>query len=147
MEAVGGLRKITPAVTLNVDARSLRTRCFEVMNGDLNTPIVISHLFDGTKMTSNIITGDNIISADDLKEPKEVLHIFCFDTLGLKEEISLSDEHEAACGKAADVLLEQRVEVKTNKDWVTNDLIRNELAALGFEIKDTKDGFEWKPNK
>ena len=31
-----------------------------------------------------------------------------------------------------------------NKDWATSDKIRNELTALGFEIKDTKDGFEWK---
>jgi cysteinyl-tRNA synthetase len=45
------------------------------------------------------------------------------------------------------MLLEQRVKAKANKDWATSDLIRNELTALGFEIKDTKDGFEWKLNK
>ena len=39
-----------------------------------------------------------------------------------------------------DMLLEQRVKAKANKDWATSDLIRNELTALGFEIKDTKDG-------
>ena len=50
-------------------------------------------------------------------------------------------------GKVVDMLLEQRVKAKANKDWATSDLIRNELTALGFEIKDTKDGFEWKLNK
>ena len=35
------------------------------------------------------------------------------------------------------------MEAKTNKDWGTADKIRNELNALGVEIKDTKDGFEW----
>ena len=147
MEAVDGLEKITPATTSNVDVKSLRTKCFEAMNDDLNTPIVISHLFDGAKMINNIIAGNNTISADDLKELKEVFHTFCFDILGLKEEIGSSDGREAAYGKVVDMLLEQRVKAKANKDWATSDLIRNELTALGFEIKDTKDGFEWKLNK
>ena len=147
MEAVDGLEKITPAATSNVDVKSLRTKCFEAMNDDLNTPIVISHLFDGAKMINNIIAGNNTISADDLKDLKEVFHTFCFDILGLKEEIGSSDGREAAYGKVVDMLLEQRVKAKANKDWATSDLIRNELTALGFEIKDTKDGFEWKLNK
>ena len=46
--------------------------------------------------------------------------------------------------KAIDLLLNMRLEAKLNKDWATSDKIRNELTALGFEIKDTKDGFEWK---
>ena len=65
----------------------------------------------------------------------------------MKEEIGSSDGREAAYGKVVDMLLEQRVKAKANKDWATSDLIRNELTALGFEIKDTKDGFEWKLNK
>ena len=147
MEAVDSLEKITPAATSNVDVKSLRTKSFEAMNDDLNTPIVISHLFDGAKMINNIIAGNNTISADDLKDLKEVFHTFCFDILGLKEEIGSSDGREAAYGKVVDMLLEQRVKAKANKDWATSDLIRNELTALGFEIKDTKDGFEWKLNK
>ena len=147
MEAVDSLEKITPAATSDVDVKSLRTKCFEAMNDDLNTPIVISHLFDGAKMINNIIAGNNTISADDLKDLKEVFHTFCFDILGLKEEIGSSDGREAAYGKVVDMLLEQRVKAKANKDWATSDLIRNELTALGFEIKDTKDGFEWKLSK
>ena len=78
------LEKITPAATSNVDVKSLRTKCFEAMNDDLNTPIVISHLFDGAKMINNIIAGNNTILPDDLKELKEVFHTFCFDILGLR---------------------------------------------------------------
>jgi len=44
---------------------------------------------------------------------------------------------------AVDMLLNMRLEAKRNKDWATSDKIRNELTALGFTIKDTKDGFEW----
>ncbi|HOG06120.1 MAG TPA: cysteine--tRNA ligase, partial [Paludibacter sp.] len=45
--------------------------------------------------------------------------------------------------KAVDLLLNIRLEAKKNKDWTTSDKIRDELTSYGFEIKDTKDGFEW----
>ena len=45
------------------------------------------------------------------------------------------------------MVLEQRQQAKANKDWATSDKIRNELTALGFEVKDTKDGFTWNLNK
>ena len=54
---------------------------------------------------------------------------------------------EEAFGKVVDMLLEQRMKAKAAKDWATSDLIRDQLTALGFEIKDTKDGFSWKLNK
>ena len=65
----------------------------------------------------------------------------------MKEEKGASDGREAAYGKVVDMLLEQRMKAKANKDWATSDEIRNILTALGFEIKDTKDGFEWRLNK
>ena len=117
------------------------------MNDDLNTPIVIANLFEGAKMINTIIAGNDTITAEDLKDLKETFHLFSFDVLGLKEETGSSDGREAAYGKVVDMLLDQRMKAKANKDWATSDLIRNELTALGFEIKDTKDGFEWRLNK
>ena len=67
--------------------------------------------------------------------------------LGLKEENNSNEEREAAFGKVVDMLLEERIKAKANKDWATSDKIRDELTALGFAIKDTKDGCEWKLNK
>ena len=117
------------------------------MNDDLNSPIVIAHLFDGAKMVNNILAGDDSITAEDLKELKETFHLFCFDILGLQEDNASNEEREAAFGKVVDMLLEERSKAKANKDWATSDKIRNELTALGFEIKDGKDGSEWKLNK
>ena len=65
----------------------------------------------------------------------------------LKEEAANNEAREEAYGKVVDMLLEQRMKAKANKDWATSDKIRDELAALGFEVKDTKDGFTWKLNK
>ena len=147
MEAIDGLNKITPSATSDVDVKSIRTKCYEAMNDDMNTPMVIAALFEGAKMINNINAGNNTISEEDLKELKETFHLFSFDVLGLTEEIGSSDGREAAYGRVVDMLLDQRVKAKANKDWATSDMIRNELTALGFEIKDTKDGFEWRLNK
>ncbi len=146
-EAIDGLEKIKPSATSDVEVASVRTKCYEAMNDDMNTPMVIAALFEGAKMINNIIAGNNTISEADLKELKETFHLFSYDVLGLTEETGSSDGREAAYGKVVDMLLKQRVKAKANKDWATSDMIRNELTALGFEIKDTKDGFEWRLNK
>ena len=147
LEAVGNLDKITPSAESDVDIKGLRDKCYAAMNDDLNTPIVISYLFDGARIINNIISGNNKINAEDLKLLKETFHLFMFDILGLKQEAGSSNNREEAYGKVVDMLLEQRMKAKADKDWATSDKIRNELTALGFEVKDTKDSFEWKLNK
>ena len=147
MDAVHGLDNIVPAATSTVDVKPLREKCYEAMNDDLNSPIVIAHLFDGAKMVNNILAGHDTISAADLDELKKTFHLFCFDILGLKEEHTSNAAREEAFGKVVDMLLEERIKAKANKDWATSDRIRNQLNALGFEIKDGKDRTEWKLNK
>ncbi|MEG2514376.1 MAG: cysteine--tRNA ligase [Bacteroidaceae bacterium] len=147
MEAWTNIARITPAKISTVDIKGLRAKCYEAMNDDLNSPIVISHLFDAAKIINSLIAGNGTINADDLKELTEVFRLFLFDILGLKEENAAVQADTTAYAKVVDMLLEQRVQAKANKDWATSDKIRNELTALGFEIKDTKDGFEWKLNK
>ena len=147
LEAVDGLDRIKTSAASDVEVQSIRTKCHEAMNDDLNSPIVISHLFESARIVNNVLAGNNKLSEADLKELKDTFHLFLFDILGLKEETGSSDGREAAYGKVVDMLLEQRMQAKANKDWAMSDKIRNELTALGFEIKDTKDGFEWKLNK
>jgi cysteinyl-tRNA synthetase len=118
------------------------------MNDDLNSPIVIAHLFDASRAINSVKDGKATISAEDLKELQEVFHLFIFDILGMKDEAaSAGGNNYEAFGKAIDLLLSIRQQAKANKDWATSDKIRNELTAFGFEIKDTKDGAEWKLSK
>ena len=148
LEGVKNLERITPAkATSGIEPQGLREKCYEAMNDDLNTPIVISHLFDATRMINTVIDKKATISAEDLEELKSVFHLFVFDLLGLKAEAENNAAREEAYGKVVDMLLEQRMQAKANKDWATSDKIRDNLAALGFEVKDTKDGFTWKLNK
>ena len=141
MEAYERLQKIQAGKETTVEVAGLRERCEEAMCDDLNTPIVISHLFEAAKAINTVADGKGTISEADLAELKEVFKLFIEDILGLQTE-SGSGSNEAY-KKAIDLLLEMRLEAKRNKDWGTSDKIRNELTALGFNIKDTKDGFEW----
>lgn len=147
-EGMKNLNRITPSEqTTGVDFSGLREKCYEAMNDDLNTPIVISHLFDAIRMVNTVVDKRATISADDLHELKEVFHLFVCDLLGLKAEAEDNAAREEAFGKAVDMLLEERMKAKMNKDWATSDKIRNRMAELGFEVKDTKDGFTWRLNK
>ena len=83
-----------------------------------------------------------------MKELSEVMHLFTEDLLGLKNEKgSNNDAREESFGKVVDMVLDLRAKAKAAKDWATSDLIRDELASLGFEVKDTKEGATWKLNK
>ena len=114
----------------------------------MNTPIVISHLFDACRQINQVVDKKATISADDLQSVTQVFSTFLFDILGMREESGNGNaEREEDFGKVVDMLLEQRAIAKANKDWATSDKIRNELTDLGFEIKDTKDGVTWKLNK
>ena len=128
---------------------SLRTRCQEAMDDDLNSPIVISHLFDSARAINTVFDGKGTISEADLEELRAVWKTYAMDILGLQlggaEGLLNSSTPELlnSYKGAVDMLLNMRLEAKRNKDWATSDKIRNELTALGFTIKDTKDGFEW----
>ena len=143
MEGYSRLQKLTASAASSVDTAGLRAKCEEAMLDDLNTPIVISHLFEALKAINLVSDGKVTISEADLVELKEVFHLFVEDILGLLVENETSGGNEAY-KKAIDLLLNMRLDAKKNKDWATSDKIRNELTAIGFEIKDTKDGFEWK---
>ena len=133
-------------------AAQLKAKCYDAMCDDFNTPIVISHLFEAARVINSILDKKETIAADALEDLKAVFSLFAFDLLGIKAGAGTaagngSDAREEAFGKVVDMLLEQRAKAKANKDWATSDMIRDNLAALGFEVKDTKDGFSWKLNK
>lgn len=125
----------------------LQEKCYAALNDDLNSPILISHLFDACRTINQIVDKKQTIATDALDALRTLFHTFAFDILGLTSEADGNAEREEAFGKAIDLLLEIRATAKANKDWATSDKVRNELAALGFEVKDTKDGATWRLNK
>lgn len=146
------IKRVQPSA--NSDAKThelvagLRQKCYDAMNDDLQTPLVISNLFEACHTVNSILDHKAQISADDLKELADTFHLFTFDILGLKDERSANNSgREEAFGKVVDMVLDLRAKAKAAKDWATSDRIRDELAKDGFEVKDTKDGATWKLNK
>ena len=145
LEGYERLKNIQPSAESTVETKGLRQRCEEAMKDDLNSPIVISHLFDALKSVNIISDGKATISKEDLSELQSTFKLFVEDILGLLTQREDSSSLQAYKG-AIDLLLNIRMEAKARKDWETSDKIRNQLTELGFDIKDKKDGFEWNLN-
>ena len=128
-------------------AEGLSERCYAALNDDLNSPIVISHLFDACRLINQVADKQTTITPDGLTALRRVFSLFAFDLLGLKPEADGNEQREESFGKAVDLLLDVRQQAKAAKDWATSDKIRDDLAALGFAVKDTKDGATWKLEK
>lgn len=128
--------------------KTFRQRCYEAMNDDLQTPLVISYLFEACHLINTLLDHKAEICADCLKELGDAMKLFAFNLLGLKNEKGDNNvAREEAYGKVVDMVLDLRAKAKADKDWTTSDKIRDALAAAGFEVKDTKDGVTWKLNK
>ncbi len=139
------LQELKPADKSTVDVADYATRCAEAMNDDLNTPMVIATLFDACRLINQVNDGTASITQEQIDELKQVFTIYLFDVLGVRDDsVGGGNVDLEPYRKAVDLLLEIRKNAKAAKDWATSDLIRNKLAEAGFDVKDTKDGFEWK---
>ena len=151
MNGLNDLDRITPTdkcddETMKV-VKELRQKCYDAMNDDLATPLVISHLFEACSTVNKLLDHKATICQDCLDELKQVMRLFAFDILGLRDEKADNNEgREEAYGKVVDMVLSLRAKARANKDWATCDQIRDALKDAGFEVKDTKDGCVWKLN-
>ena len=144
MKGMETLGKLKASATSSVEIADLEKRCSEAMNDDLNSPMVISALFDYVRIINQIAEGQQTISEADLAELKRVFDLYVYEILGLRNE---KQEGVAGgsdmLGKVVDMILAVRQDAKANKDWATSDKIRNELTAIGIRVKDRKDGVDW----
>lgn len=152
MNGIEDLKKIQTSTESDANTKlfvnSLRKKCYDAMNDDLMTPAVISLLFEACHVINLLIDHKAQISLSDSKELTEVMNIFAFDILGLRNERSINNEaREEAFGKVVDMVLEFRAKAKAEKNWAVSDQIRNALSEAGFQVKDTKDGVSWKLDK
>ncbi|MCL1821711.1 MAG: cysteine--tRNA ligase [Prolixibacteraceae bacterium] len=144
MKAVDLLKKLESAekTSANFNVEELKINCYAALNDDLNSPILIAHLFDGVRFINSVHDGKAAIDAEDLAKLKTLFRTFVFDILGLKHDAAGGKEDDTLA-KVVDLVLQYRMEAKANKDWATSDRIRDELAKAGIIVKDRKDGFEW----
>jgi cysteinyl-tRNA synthetase len=142
MNGMKTLEKIKPAAASTIKVEDLEKLCYEAMNDDLQTPLLISQLFEGLRTINNLYAGTETITQADLTRLKLLYQVFVLDILGLRDETASADNDKLVC-QLVDLLLEMRQEAKKKKDFTLSDQIRSRLSELGIEVKDTKDGAEW----
>jgi cysteinyl-tRNA synthetase len=137
MNAKALLDKIPAAKESTFDAAELKEKCYAAINDDFNTPVLIAHLFDGARLINSVNDGKEKVTASDLEKLKKLYHDFLFEILGLKEE---KEEDGQVTGQLMQLIFELRNDAKTRKDFAASDKIREQLNAIGFQIKDGKEG-------
>ena len=138
MEAVESLDKIVAGSTSTFDVQKWTKDCYAAMNDDFNTPILIAHLFEAVKGINLIKEQKGSLTADDLSALKTTLNAFVFDVLGLMNEAT--QDHSEKVKGVVNLLIKLRKEARENKDWALSDQIRDELIALGIQLKDGREG-------
>ncbi len=138
MDAVAYLDKISAGNTSTFDVQQWKNDCYAAMNDDFNTPILISHLFEAVKVINQIKENKASLTNEDLVEFKTTLNAFVFDVLGLMHDLN-SNNSEKIEG-VVELLIKLRKEARENKDWALSDQIRDELLALGIQLKDGREG-------
>ena len=141
MQAYKTLQKLQPSKSSSVNVSEYKQRCYDAMNDDLNSPILIAHLFDITKVINSVNDKKETLTQADIDELKSIFDTFVFDILGLKDE--QSGDNTALLDGLISMILEVRQQAKSQKDWATSDRIRDDLQKLGVSIKDGKDGATW----
>jgi cysteinyl-tRNA synthetase len=138
MEAFRFMDKIEASSTSSFDVQKWKSDCYAAMNDDFNTPVLIAHLFEAVKAINLIKEENATLTATDLAEFKTTLKAFVFDVLGLINEEN-QDNSEKINGVVS-LLIKLRKEARENKDWTLSDQIRDELIALGIQLKDGREG-------
>ncbi len=139
MEALHALSELNTSSETTFDLEAWKNRCDAAMNDDFNTPILIAELFDAVKFINQVKSNTASITEKDLVALQETMEAFVYDVLGLSAAAEGAADDNKLDG-VVQMLINMRKEARENKDYATSDRIRDELAALGIQLKDGKEG-------
>ena len=139
MEAVNLLDNLKASSSSSFDVKIWKQQCYNAMNDDFNTPILIANLFEAVKFINLINDKKENLTVEDLNDFKTTISVFVYDVLGLESDTESSNNSDKL-GGVVEILIQLRKEARENKDWTLSDKIRDELIALGIQLKDGKEG-------
>ena len=139
LEGVKLMATIQPKPTSSFSVTNWIQSCYDAMNDDFNTPILIANLFEGIRCVNLLNDNSASLTAEDLKLFSHSINTFIFDVLGLKDEKGVENNNEKLEG-VVNMLIGMRNEARANKDFAMSDQIRNQLIELGIQLKDGKEG-------
>lgn len=139
MNAFSLLESLQASSTTEVEIQPLMDRCYEALNDDFNSPILIAELFEASRIINSV--HDNKLKIDEVNLTllKTLMNTFVTGILGLLNEQASSDE----LPHVLDFIMNLRSEAKINRDYATSDKIRDGLQKIGFQLKDSKEGTTW----
>ena len=132
--------EVAADAALDKKVNSLIHEMDEFMNDDFGTAKVLANLFELVPVINGIKDGhikSDALSKATMEHFKTQMQVYVEDIFGLKK---VSEHAGEQLNGVIQVLIDMRKEAKANKDFVTSDRIRNELAALGILLKDEKGG-------
>ncbi|MDG1714447.1 cysteine--tRNA ligase [Lacinutrix sp.] len=145
MNAVDDLQNLKTSNTSSFDVKEWKQACYNAMNDDFNTPILIANLFEAVTQINAIKEGSVTITKEDLDTFKTAIHVFVFELLGLKN-VQESEEGTNKLSGAVELLIKLRQEARANKDFALSDKIRDELAEVGITLNDSREGTTFSTN-
>lgn len=137
MEAVTALEQLPTAASSSVNIDEWKTKCYDALTDDFNSPILISHLFEAVKWIFLIKDGKETITAEDLENLKSTLKAFVFDVLGLQ---TIEESNSEKLDQTLKILIELRNQARKAKNFELSDQIRDLLLQQGIELKDGREG-------
>lgn len=138
MEAMDSLKDLKTSSNATIDIFSWKQLCYDAMNDDFNTPILIAQLFEGVRFINLLKEEKETLTAEDLKTFAASMNSFVFDVLGLEDE-NVSDNNNDKLEGTINMLIEMRKQARENKNFALSDQIRDQLIALGIQLKDGKE--------
>ncbi|KAA1246717.1 cysteine--tRNA ligase [Aquimarina sp. RZ0] len=132
--------------TEGFDAINWTKECYQAMNDDFNSPILIAKLFEAVKFINTVKEEKASLSKVDHELIKKTMHDFVFDVLGLVNENEASSDISDKLSGTVELLINLRAEARANKDFATSDKIRDELLAIGIQLKDGREGTSFSLN-
>ncbi len=149
MEAGRTLKKLIGTQPLPEDGPTpgqavdnLRKQCYQALNDDFNSPVLISSLFELVRMVNCANDGTESLPLNDLAGLQQLYLTFVHDILGLSDETAAGGRQQVVAG-LMELVLKIRQQARMNKDWATSDQIRDSLSGIGITVKDTKEGASW----
>ena len=139
MEALEVAKLLTPNNSSTLDISAWKKSCYDAMNDDFNTPILIANLFEGIRFINLVNDKKETLTTEDIATLTETISTFIFEILGIKDEKATSNNSEKLEG-VVKMLIGMRNEARANKNFALSDQIRDELLALNIQLKDGKDG-------
>ncbi|QAA81662.1 cysteine--tRNA ligase [Aequorivita sp. H23M31] len=144
MDAYRMLNGLETSEKSSLDIESWKKACYDAMDDDFNSPILIAHLFEGVKFINALKEGKETITKEDLENLKTTMHNFLFEVMGLQDLSSENSGDSEKLSAAVELLIELRNQARANKDFATSDRIRDRLSDKGIQLKDGKEGTTFK---